>query len=931
MTGKSVDRLYNLLPEIYRIRDAEGGEILRALLAVIEEEANALEEDIGGLYNNLFIETCEEWVVPYIGDLIGTKTLHPIPSSDFSQRAYVANTLAYRRRKGTATVLEQLAHDVTGWDSRVVEYFRLLAMTQHLNHVRLDRHCLTDLHNTGALDVIGGPFESTAHSVDVRRISNGRGRHNIPNLGLFLWRLKSYPVKRCIPCAIDKHRYTFNPLGLDTPLFNNPRTEKEISHLADEINLPVMLRRKALSTDLERCSEPLSTTGPAYESPYFGSSPVISVYLDGKQDAVQRKYLQVCDLSGWEALGWIPPVSGGSVEVAVDPVLGRFYLKNEPDKVDVDYSYGFSGNIGGGPYDRRSSMIRKDPLDDSEKEWIIPKDTSLSSALSVWESWGSSDSTGIITISDSSTYDIGETTIDFSGKKGGSLWIQAADKEYPVLDGSIRIKGDGSGGTLILNGLLINGSIEIEAGAVTGLSLVHCTLPPGEKSGKFGLVAAPGTPSLAYLPGENEGETAALTIRIDHSITGAIRLPADLTTLTVEDSIIQAVSHGISVHVFVSRYDSDLSDDQVSSIVCRLEDLVRKKIRHSAFSSASVMTIENQILVIPATGTVIDEYESAAIQIHLNELKNDPTNGLQEIPDFFRSTALIGGNLDSFRRSNSKELNIQVAIQDFDSPAEEKSKMVSIPGSGQGDEQAEAPVWELLQRAIRNNEQEGSVFNTVCVGVLNGSLVVFNPVKLPCSRPSTITVRPTKNDPATAYELGLDCPYAISGPDMSPGPQSVVKRTTIFGKVYLKEVVLASEVIFNDPVTVQKTQAGCVRYCYLPEAASSTPRRYRCQPEFRLQGEAADRALKNFPELTDGEIQTIRVQLVPRYTSTLYGDPGYSQLGRTCAAEIRSGGEDGSEMGVFNCLGQPQREANLRAVFDEYLRFGLEAGFFYVT
>jgi hypothetical protein len=36
-------------------------------------------------------------------------------------------------------------------------------------------------------------------------------------------------------------------------------------------------------------------------------------------------------------------------------------------------------------------------------------------------------------------------------------------------------------------------------------------------------------------------------------------------------------------------------------------------------------------------------------------------------------------------------------------------------------------------------------------------------------------------------------------------------------------------------------------------------------------------------------------------------------------------------MGVFNSLMQPQREANLRTALDEYLRFGLAAGVFFVT
>ena len=58
------------------------------------------------------------------------------PSAELSQRAQVANTLAYRRRKGTAAVLEQLARDVTGWNASVVEFFQLLATTQYMNHLR---------------------------------------------------------------------------------------------------------------------------------------------------------------------------------------------------------------------------------------------------------------------------------------------------------------------------------------------------------------------------------------------------------------------------------------------------------------------------------------------------------------------------------------------------------------------------------------------------------------------------------------------------------------------------------------------------------------------------------------------------------------------------------------------------------------------------
>jgi hypothetical protein len=201
MDQSTDERLYNLLPAIYKIRDIErGDEALRALMAVMQSEFDRLEADIDGLYNDWFIETCAEWVVPYIGDLLGVRNLHSVDGAGiFSQRAYVANTLRYRRRKGTAPVLEQLAHDVTGWPARAVEFFERLITTQHLNHVRLHSVSTVDLRNANRLELLGSPFEHAAHTAEVRRIASSRGKYNIPNIGLFLWRLQPYFVMQSTP------------------------------------------------------------------------------------------------------------------------------------------------------------------------------------------------------------------------------------------------------------------------------------------------------------------------------------------------------------------------------------------------------------------------------------------------------------------------------------------------------------------------------------------------------------------------------------------------------------------------------------------------------------------------------------------------------------------------------------------------------------
>src|SRR5262249_13761322 len=65
------DRLYDLIPSVLRMRDGDEGYPVRALLRVISEQVTLVEADIGRLYDNWFIETCEDWVVPYIGALIG--------------------------------------------------------------------------------------------------------------------------------------------------------------------------------------------------------------------------------------------------------------------------------------------------------------------------------------------------------------------------------------------------------------------------------------------------------------------------------------------------------------------------------------------------------------------------------------------------------------------------------------------------------------------------------------------------------------------------------------------------------------------------------------------------------------------------------------------------------------------------------------------
>ncbi len=425
MNALTTDRLYQLLPAIYRLRDTAEGEPLRALLAIIEQELQTLENDISGLYDDWFIETCAEWVVPYIGDLLDVRELYadnPLVYGQQEQRAYVANTLAYRRRKGTTAVLEQLTRDVTGWRSRAVEFARLVSTTQNLNHIRTSS-TTASLRADNTLQQIGTPFEQqAAYSAEVRPVGRG-GRYNTPNVGLFVWRLQSYPIARSRAKAVQGadaqitgRYYTFSPLGDEMPLFNQPQTETDIVTLSQEINVPGLLRRPVLAAELNERRRSLLEGKPLAGIRHFDQDPVLQIYINGLPQPIPPEEISIRSLEGeGDRPSAGPPWPNLDQEqafptptVAVDPELGRiaFFTKTLPKQVDVSYLYGFSGDLGGGPYGRDESQNRavseiRNPDDPGDVKisplvWQVAQATSadpnpLATAITAWnqtvEAW----------------------------------------------------------------------------------------------------------------------------------------------------------------------------------------------------------------------------------------------------------------------------------------------------------------------------------------------------------------------------------------------------------------------------------------------------------------------------------------------------------------------------------------------------------------
>ncbi|MEF8787929.1 MAG: hypothetical protein V5A84_02555 [Planctomycetota bacterium] len=975
MSKDRIVKLYEKLPAVYRLRDAERGYPLRGLLRIIEEQADILKRDIDGLWDDLFVETCAEWVIPYIGDLVGNNPLH---EATLARRADVAKTIYYRRRKGTLPMLEELARDVTGWGMHAVEFFRLMGWNQNLTHVRyhpaanplrrdppaVESVGTVHLRDIDALDRLEGPFDGFSHSADIRPTARAGGWHHMRNVGFFAWRLQSYPFRGvpAEPSSDAPYGWHLSPLGAPAPLFTNPEREAAPSGLATELHVPGSIRPISLSTDLENCRRAIAAGMPP-ESAYYGQNRSLRVMRDG--EALPPESILCMNLSA----GWCRPpdslsytdADGNevvvSIEAGIDPNTGRivFPTGKEPDEsVYADFHNGFSGDVGGGPYGRRATFLP--PSRDGlhivvSREEPSPAPTrwrsTVADALSDWVDSGAR--IGVIEIADNDTYEE-PLAVEFSGNQ--HLTLRAADGMRPLLrpvdeDGRLsEITAGGSAGedaTLRINGLLMEGGIRVEPGSLGDLCLVHSTLVPGRHLDEEGRPVLPEFPSITADAGNPR-----LRVTLDHCVTGPLRLDENLRGLSITDSIINAPRGELALHsaallsgnlspfpeldtdppaVRVSMggegpYAAEFADVPGSLAEARdmLQDAVREAHDTPSFTRAVVATTAGRLVVLPGVPGAEPQFEDAgsddtAMALRLVPGEAAPRQVLASAP--VREDLQLAGSPPAIRLRMGEMEAVRLELE---APVDTLARVqVALEGAVRSADDAAAFT---DSRILRYRDADGRWR----LAVMPGSESV---------RPS---VQSAPDDPETALQLRLrrtaDAPrHALCAPGdgMGAGPPTTCHRTTFSGRVRVKQLVMASETIFTAAVTAERRQQGCVRFSYVPDTNSETPRRYRCQPDLALQELADERGLESVMDLPAADRALVRSRLRPTSTSIHYSDPPYAQLSLTCAGEIRTGGQNDAEMGVFNELKQPQRETNLRIRLQEYLPFGLRPEIIRVT
>jgi len=558
------ERLWQLLPAVYRTADAgsSGGQgPLRELVNRIGPQMAVVRRSIDRLWADQSSETCDDWVIPYLGDLLDTNLISNLGPA--AQRLDVANTIRYRRRKGTVEVLEELAHDVTAingtrWTAHVVEGFRRLARTRHgldpvfgaaaspnaspaevaeLLQIEGLTGLLTaspaggfaDLRSRHGACLAHTAFDESFHLADVRAGRGAVGHFGISKLLVFLWRLTSFgvPAGTPVPVAGCPGQYVFDPAGRAVPLFlpQPPPAADDFPGSwtpAHEWQVP-----GPLTSSLETAITDAGASPPPPARPGYPDGAVPPRYALGP---------------GWQL-------------TSVWPEIGRFAAAagagSPPAPLAVDYHYGFSSMIGAGPYDR--SLLGTPPAGTGTE-------TTVAGGLHLDTALAAAGPSGIVTIGDpvapdSATYtalaDVGS-----SGQPIVSMLVRAGPGMRPVVrpaagTGPWVFTGGGAA-ELVLDGLTLAGCDIVLRGSFRSVRMTACTVDPG--------TAAAGSPPLAaaadgrllapcrifveadpaVLPG-SQGAIAELLI--DHCILGPVRtrFGGSVETLAISDSIIQGL------------------------------------------------------------------------------------------------------------------------------------------------------------------------------------------------------------------------------------------------------------------------------------------------------------------------------------------------------------------------------------------------------
>jgi len=324
-------------------------EIIGANAAIARRGVDRLSEDP-------FIEYCDDWAVPYIADLVGTRLVNPLNVR--GRRVDVANTIFYRRRKGTPRVLSMFPRDIAAWDGVIVEAFRRLGRAPH----RLDpplagtnaqpsgRLSLTppggfaNLRSLRGAEAVGGPFEEYSRTADFRQLRGEKGRFNIPKFNVHLYRLGTSEIDIATAYVIGPMLRTLDPSGRDVQLYaRGPGDDSDVTaERLFEANADQALAAAQLRTGLPDWTMPLPITCRMLAEMRYRLAPE-SFDPIGWAQAAGLFGLQFVDRD--RLVRVLLPLFGGDmtkvdavIAKSVDPLSAKYNLLKNPTRPDLQPS-----------------------------------------------------------------------------------------------------------------------------------------------------------------------------------------------------------------------------------------------------------------------------------------------------------------------------------------------------------------------------------------------------------------------------------------------------------------------------------------------------------------------------------------------------------------------------------------------------------------
>jgi hypothetical protein len=522
------ERLYELLPLVYRVRDAEAGEPLRALLSVLEQEVDLLEAETTQLYNDWFIETCRPYVASYIADLVGVTLPEGACRLGWDPRPFVADAIAVRRRKGTPAAVRVAAQGLTGQSTVCIECERLIGITQPVAHVRPERGRRPDLRDPAWLVGLGGLFSNAARTIDVS--GRRRGTYAGPiasraTVDLTVWRGDASPATGVNPACVAPGRFVCHPFGIDVPLVAPRRSGAD----RWEPLAPGQVTRAVLRTDgAERWRAHEVVENRALDS----SLGIWIVSRAGELTRVSGTDMSVLNLADWR--------HQSSAPVAIDPQRGRLSIApswpHAEAELLVSYSWSAPTRVGGGAY-RRS--LAEEPV--GRPRITVSRDAHVTDAYagaihcldvpSAFAKLRDAGGSGTIVVLDSRTYTL-DRDVTLTVPDGGEVVLTAAPGVTPTLTGTLYVRGH-MGGRFVADGLWFDGTLDLDGLDVT---IRHCTFNPARD---VSIVITSTHPSRLAL--------AAV-------IGGRLRLSGAGVTLEAVSSVLTAVESGTTATDEISAH-----------------------------------------------------------------------------------------------------------------------------------------------------------------------------------------------------------------------------------------------------------------------------------------------------------------------------------------------------------------------------------------